>query len=386
MKQTFLAIAVMGAFAGSAMAADVTLYGLVDYGFNYQHRDLNNLDLEAKDSFEMRSGMNSGSRFGLKGTEDLGNGLKVGFVLENGFNADDGTLGNGGRLFGRESQVYLQGNFGTLSFGRVGQFASANGSYGLLGKASPFSGGWGDSVGAKFVFATGYERMDNTITYVTPEFAGFKVHAQYSFKNDVKNDVGDEGKSNANRYYALAATYETQNLYLVGIVDSINFGDFENAYIGDGNPEDDSLTVTLGGNYDFGVAKLYALGQYFKNVNGIGQKAIDGSNNWLAPGYTLDSATNTWEGYGLTMGVGVPAFGGTAKASIGYMDAESSEDVGDTFAKGEINRWNLSVGYDYSLSKRTSVYTAAAYQRDDVNYYENDASSIEFMAGMIHKF
>lgn len=103
MKKTFLAIAVMGAFAGSAMAADVTLYGLVDYGFNYQHRDIDMPNVDAKDSFEMRSGMNSGSRFGLKGTEDLGNGLKVGFVLENGFDADTGALGNNDRLFGRES-------------------------------------------------------------------------------------------------------------------------------------------------------------------------------------------------------------------------------------------------------------------------------------------
>ena len=124
MKKTLAALAVLGAFAGSAVAADVTLYGLVDYGFNYQHVDADT-DADAQDSFRMMSGQNSGSRFGLKGTEDLGNGLTVGFVLENGFNADDGTLGNGGRLFGRESQVYLKGNFGTLSFGRVGQFASA---------------------------------------------------------------------------------------------------------------------------------------------------------------------------------------------------------------------------------------------------------------------
>lgn len=278
----------------------------------------------------------------------------------------------------------MQGNFGTLSFGRVGQFASANGTYSLLGKASPFSGGWGDTVGAKFVFSTGYERMDNTITYVTPEFAGFKVHAQYSFKNDAKKDSGDEGTSDVNRYYALAATYEAQNLYLVGIVDSVNFG--KTPYVGAGNPEDDSLTVTLGGNYDFGVAKLYALGQYFKDVNGIGQKALIGEGDWYTGGYTLDVPTNTWEGYGLTVAVGVPAFGGTAKASLGYMDAESSEDLTAALGKAEITRWNLSVGYDYSLSKRTSVYTAAAYQKDDVNYADINPSTIEFMAGMIHKF
>ena len=127
MKKTLLAFAVLGAMAGTAAAADVTLYGLVDYGFNYQHLDADTPNSDATDNFEMRSGMNSGSRFGLKGTEDLGNGLKVGFVLENGFNADDGSLGYNNRIFGREAQVSLSGAFGTVSFGRMGQLASANG-------------------------------------------------------------------------------------------------------------------------------------------------------------------------------------------------------------------------------------------------------------------
>ncbi len=75
----------------------------------------------------MKSGGQSGSRFGLKGSEDLGNGMKVGFVLENGFEADAGTMAQGNRLFGRESQVNLSGSFGEISFGRVGQLTSGNG-------------------------------------------------------------------------------------------------------------------------------------------------------------------------------------------------------------------------------------------------------------------
>lgn len=115
MKKTLAALAVLGAFAGSAMAADVTLYGLVDYGFSYEHVDGDTADKDAQDTFQMKSGQNSGSRFGLKGTEDLGNGLKVGFVLENGFTADDGKMDNSDRLFGRESNLFVTGAFGTLS-------------------------------------------------------------------------------------------------------------------------------------------------------------------------------------------------------------------------------------------------------------------------------
>lgn len=390
LKKSLLAMAAIGAFAGSAVAADVTLYGLVDYGFNYQHTDGDVPHEDAGDSFTMRSGMNSGSRFGLKGSEDLGNGMKVGFVLENGFNADDGSIDNGGRLFGRESQVYLQGDFGTLSFGRVGQLASANGTYALLGKTSPFSSGWGDSVGQKYVTANGWARFDNTVTYVSPDFAGFKVHAQYSFKNDTSKK-GDEGKSNADRYYGLAATYTTDNLYLVGIVDSVNHGKYisyrqtqEYSY------DDDQWTFTLGGNYDFQFMKVYAMAQYFKNAAGVGQKWI-GNTGFGSDGYTYADTplAEGADGYGIALGVGVPCLGGTAKAHIGYLDAEASNVWSNTGTDGGLTRWNVAVGYDYNLSKRTSVYTAAAYTKDDLDGYNANSiepSSVEVMAGLIHKF
>lgn len=391
-KKTLAAAAVLGAFAGSAFAADVTLYGVIDYGFNYQHVDTDAANTDASDSFRMMSGQNSGSRFGLKAQEDLGNGLQVGFVLENGFDADDGSFdGNGDdKIFGRESQLYLSGAFGTVSFGRVGQMASANGSFGLLGGASPFSGGWQDSVGQKFVFANGFARFDNTVTYVTPEFAGLKVYAQYSFQNTTgkkddgtAKDAGTEGKSSVDRYYGVGATYTNNNLYLVGIVDSMNWGSDDT-----GSRLDDQLAVTLGGAYDFGVAKLYASGQYFDNAKGVGQKRATAKGT-IADGYNFDTvALEGAEGWGLNVGVGVPVFGGTAKAQVAYMDAESTRD-----SDMNVSRWSLAVGYDYSLSKRTLVYTAAAYTRDDVSeQYRttigtgSNPSTVEVMAGLVHKF
>lgn len=91
-KKSLAAVAVLGAFAGSALAADVQLYGLVDLGLNWTQVDNGKT---TTDSFGMGSGQNSGSRFGLKGTEDLGNGYKVGFNLENSFKADDGAFDKG---------------------------------------------------------------------------------------------------------------------------------------------------------------------------------------------------------------------------------------------------------------------------------------------------
>ena len=409
MKKTLAALAVLGAFAGSAVAADVTLYGLVDYGFGYEHVDADT-DADAQDSFQMKSGQNSGSRFGLKGVEDLGNGMKVGFVLENGFSGDDGTLFKD-RLFGREAQAYIEGSFGTLSFGRVGQLVSANGTFGLFGQTSPFSSGWQDSVGQKFVTGTAWERFDNTVTYKTPTFAGFNVYAQYSFDSNtqetgttgdsgyIKADPatgtvgqtgkhGVEGKASVNRYYAIGATYKAENLYLVGVVDSMNWG----SYYYDTENLDDQFAVTLGGNYNFGFMTVYAMGQYFQNAASVGIKSANSQDSVLGSGYSFKDVEGA-DGFGIALGVGVPAFGGTAKAHIGYMTAEANKASAADADKAEVDRWNVAVGYDYNLSKRTSVYTAVAYTQDSYNNGlkgtdkdDRDPSSVEFMAGLIHKF
>ena len=104
MKKTLAALAVLGAFAGSAVAADVQLYGVVDEGFIYTNTKVT--DQKSDNQFQLGSGLNLGSRWGLKGTEDLGNGYKVGFKLESGFNADTGTLQEN-RLFRREAGLTL---------------------------------------------------------------------------------------------------------------------------------------------------------------------------------------------------------------------------------------------------------------------------------------
>lgn len=74
MKKTLAALAVLGAFAGSAAAADVTLYGVVDYGFLYNYTDKQAANGTSTDdnTFNLQSGVDAGSRWGIKGVEDLG--------------------------------------------------------------------------------------------------------------------------------------------------------------------------------------------------------------------------------------------------------------------------------------------------------------------------
>lgn len=378
-KKSLAAAAILGAFVGSAFAADVTLYGLVDYGFSYQNKSP--VAGKDTDSFQMKSGQNSGSRFGLKGEEDLGNGLAVGFVLENGFDADTGALGNGGRLFGRESQAYIKGDFGTVSFGRMGQLVSGNGTYGLFGSAvSPFSTGWGDVGGHSQVMGSSFERFDNMITYKTPDFGGFTVYAQYSFDNNSLYDAdpktagiqhgGSEGKTSVDRYYGIAAQYKAGNLMIVGAVDSMNWAQPE---AGKDNL-DDSLSVNLAGTYDFGVAKVYAYGQYFQDYKSAG-KVIKFENKGGV------------DGYGINLGVDVPAFGGTAKAAVAYGDFEQTHN-----SAMDMKTYQVTLGYTYNLSKRTFFYTAADYIKADYAKAYEDANKTavenvyEVNAGLVHKF
>ena len=189
-KKSLAAVAVLGAFAGSALAADVQLYGLVDLGLNWTQVDNGKT---TTDSFGMGSGQNSGSRFGLKGTEELGNSLKVGFKLENGFQSDSGALKSEKRIFDREASVSVYSDFGTLSMGRMGGVGSGAGTYDLvLATADAFDGGDNNVFG----FATS-DRYDNMVTYQTPKFAGLQATVQYSFNEDSVEETAPGGASPA---------------------------------------------------------------------------------------------------------------------------------------------------------------------------------------------
>ena len=351
-KKSLVAVAVLGAAFCSAQAAEVQLYGLVDLGMNWTQQDKNG---GKTDSFSMATGQNSGSRFGLKGTEDLGNGYTVGFVLENAFNADDGTLDKSGRLFHRESLLFVQSAWGELSFGRTGGLDAGTGRYNLMGSgASAFGTGWdqvGNSIG--ILLGTG-DRMDNTITYKSPNFAGFNVYAQVSLKKDNKaEDIDDtgtgdsavdgaEGSSDADRYYAVAATYGAGALQTGLVVSQTDYS----RYTVNHNVENDDTALVVSGfvNYDFGMIKPMLAAQYW-----------DGALEDNTTKSTFRSPLT--KGYGVIVGATAPVLGGTVKATLGYNDYEEVVADGD-----DGNNWMVGLGYEYPLSKRTFVYTAAGYK------------------------
>ncbi len=385
MKKTLAAVAVLGAFAGSALAADVTLYGKIDLGLQYKNVNPDIEGVDSKDSWGMNSGNSASSRFGLKGSEEISEGLTVGFQLENGLYADSGKLkgGEDDRLFDRESRLYVKTNYGEIAMGRMGNLNSGNGTYGIMGAGSAFGTAWGNALGGHEVtFGFGGSRYDNTVTYKSPEFGGVTVYAQYVMGND-----GDENTTRVDRYAALGATFDYGAFHGVVVVDQMNEKHVR-AASGASTPDpDDAVTITGGMTYDFGVVKTGLTAQYFKDVNSITSQGL----NYAGSVFDDGKVGGEWKGYGVALSASAPVFGGTLAGIVGYLDAENDADVvdqaglvGAKASDKDFTRFNVGATYMYPLSKRTSVYAGAGYMQDEV--YGVDSDYTEVVAGIVHNF
>lgn len=387
-KKSLAAVALLGAFAGSAFAADVTLYGVVDEGFLYTHKDADKTGIDAVDKLELKSGIQAGSRWGLKGTEDLGNGLKVGFILESGFNADDGTQGVSGTMFNREASLNVMGPFGQLSLGKIGAITQGTSSWGKVGAVSAFGASYGAAnVGnATNVFSAPTSVADNMIAYQTPKFAGFTVYAQYSMGNSKTKTATTatqvENKSSTDRYYALGATYANGPANLYFAVDSFNYASYFDVAPTTPKEINDSLTVAFGGSYDFSVVKVFAGAQYFDEVKASSVSGIGGKN-----GLEISVGSNMMEGYALQASASAPLAGGTGYFGVGYVDASEADSVATGY-EFDIKYYVASVGYKYDLSKRTNVYSVLSYAKGDVDYQATNTkpSAVGFGIGLRHNF
>lgn len=308
MQKKLIALAVAGLVAAPAMAhSNVTIYGLVDVGVS--HRG-DNIAPGVGSKFSVDSGIQSGNRLGFKGTEDLGNGLKAGFVLETGFGIEQPEFRNGSPLFGRQAFVTLSGGFGTLAVGRV-----YTPQYNLLSSVDPFGFG---TVGRMGNLYETNVRVDNTVVYISPSFSGLTVTAAY-----VNNLSGAETAGNDNdvRVFALSPVYKNGPILL-----GLNYHRIDPQTTGAA-----SLDVwDLAGSYDFGVAKVAAAYGH-REVN-----ATDERNSWM-------------------LGVTVPVSGaGRVLASYNYTKLDKS----GTSVDPKSTQW--AIGYEHDLSKRTNLYVAYA--------------------------
>lgn len=381
MQKKLIAVAVLGAcVAGSAFAANVDVYGRIDTGLSYVHYDETGLS-DAKDTLSLDSGMSSGNRWGLKGSEDLGNGYQVGFVLESGFDSDTGKMSKDG-LFNREATLRVSGPFGSIYAGRMGRIGSDAGSVGFYaGSVSPFGSGWGKMAGHFAVTANYDSRYNNALAYVSPKVGPVTVYAQYTMGNATENESGDD------RLFSLGAQADFGALQVLGLVEYLNKKSVAGTTVYDDSQYDDSYTINLGGSYDFSVAKVFLAGQYFKAApNYAGMKAnyaklVEG-NEWH---YSFD-------GFGVNVGATAPIGAGQFLVSAGYGKGDLNIDTKD--AKRSADAYIIQVGYTYPFSKRTNLYAGAGYMQtsmEDGYITDNTTSDKDFkttqvMFGLLHKF
>ena len=380
MKKSLLVLALAGALSAGAYAANVEMYGLIDTSLVYVHTDADFGENAKNDSFTMETAQQMGSRWGLRGSEDLGNGYKIGFTLESGFESDTGALEvkQGNRLFGREASLNVSGDFGTVWAGRMPVFGSVLGPNGLFRAIDPITANYTSALGSGYATASMWTRVDNAIAYRTPTYSGLTGYAMYSFKmdNEKESDSHIEGKASADRYTSLALRYQAGPLEGILVGDMTDWGNV----LGKENP-DDGYTVTLGGNYTFdGGLKVLAFCQYFDsmrlNANARGGVAKDGI---LA--ITDKAGYGFVDGWGTGIGVNYPIFGGTARAALNYRQMDNEKGV-------DFTRTTVGAAFDYPLSKRTWTYVMTGYSQEKVEAAKKEGTpnGYQLSLGLVNKF
>lgn len=390
MKKTLAAVAVLGAFAGSAFAADVTLYGRVDAGLLYQRVDADIAHQAAENSWGLESGNMTGSRFGVKGSEQITDDITVSFTLENGFKSDTGNFGTSDKFFDREASLRVTTAYGEIGVGRMGRILSDAGTYSQRGQFILGSNWGGMTGGTEVITDATSSRLDNMVTYKSPKFAGVTVLAQYGM-----GDQGVENTSETDRYYGIAAVGNWGALSAMLGFEQTNYKSHFAATNGSFSwttdefkvtapkaahteDQDDSIGVEASVAYDFGFVKTALTGRYFKDGAGY--------NTIVDDTYDIERI----DGYGVKLAAAAPLLGGTVQGMVGYMDAESSDTKVEDL---EVSRYTVVLTYEYPLSKRTKLYTAASYTKDD--FTNNDVedgskdgkpTNTAFMFGMAHYF
>jgi predicted porin len=337
-------VALLVAIAAPGLAgaqSNVEIYGSVDVAFS---RRGDNIDSKVGSKNSIDSGTASGNRFGFRGTEDLGNGLKAIFTLEGGFKADDGTSTQGARLFGRQAFLGLSGNFGAAIAGRL--YAPR---YSLLSSLDPFGdasiGQYGNVLDDVTFFNTALAvadvtRADNAAAYVSPSWDGFNFTLAYA-----TNAVAPEGSGSG------PITGQTDNsgdAKTIGIVPRYKNGPLDVGFswqrikvdeLSANGPSAKARQWSVGGSYDFKVVKLAAFYDHYKAE----LSNVDNSE-------TLKS----W-----LIGATVP-FG---KHAIKVSWVQSKFDDLTDDSTGKARQWAL--GYNYALSKRTGFFAVYADIKND---------------------
>jgi predicted porin len=366
MKKTLIAFAAISAIAGAAQAqSSVTLYGLVDAYVGSKTTETTSTvvaDRKAKlTQTVIDSNGQNNSRWGLRGSEDLGGGLKAIFGLEGGFSTDTGanaTISNqGGGLFGRTSFVGVSGGFGVVTVGRLyPAYDDLRGATNMVYDSNFATTGtvWGTGL-------RDYQnRSSSAIKYVSPVFAGFSGAVSYGAGENKTATASAERITALHVKYAngpLLVGYAYQNEKQVAGGNTFGSGATLGTPATALTFNSDRKYNLIGATYNLGVAK------------------INGSYN-TAKGATSATASASDQEY--QVGVSVPF--GAAAIAAGYSRSKSE-------AAGNNNRGTgVSILATYALSKRTNVYTGYLSTELERANAGTETKASTFGVGVKHTF
>ncbi|ALL68507.1 Outer membrane protein porin [Paraburkholderia caribensis MBA4] len=322
--------------------SSVTLYGLIDAGISYTN------NVGGSGRVALTSGNISGSRFGLRGAEDLGAGLKAVFMLENGFSVNNGQLAQNSRLFGRQAYVGLSSNtFGTVTMGRqydnvvdfVSPLSGTAGTFGDSGFAHPYDN---DNLQHSV-------RFNNSVKYTSANYGGFKFGGMYAFSNSTEFAVSRAYSAGASYTFGpvmAAAGYLQTNgsAAKTGTAFTNTGGAVDQAELKGNLTSDVQRTVAAGLNYTLGPA---VLGFVYSHSQYEGTSA-----------FGLNSGGVRFDNYEVNA---MYKFTPSLKAGLSYVYTDGHLSGVTSF--GTDPKWNqVNAIARYSLSKRTELYAEAMYQ------------------------
>nr|WP_315594785.1 porin [uncultured Cupriavidus sp.] len=343
MRKTVAVAALTLAGANTAFAqSNVILYGVADMGIEYVNH-LGNVPTAANgfnpgpahDVVRLSSGYRAGSRWGMRGTEDLGSGWKTVFTLESGFSLDNGTQQQN-RLFGRQAYVGLNSaTYGQITFGR--QYTSM--FEGLANFSPTAYGGYEPAVlqsGAAF-------REDNMVKY-TGRFGAVTALAHYSFGTGLALPqvvgagvaVGGNGEvpgsARRDSAYGAALAYNGNRFGLVATYDQVNptIGSSSGTF----------RKAAVGGSYTQGPFMLMGGYRWGQSKGPAGNTIQRDDYYWLGVNYQFQPALSV---------------------TLEYTYDNLRNVFGNT---SQPNPWQIMLLASYALSKRTELYLSTAYSKN----------------------
>jgi len=411
MKKSLLALAVLGAFAGAASAQSVTLFGVFDATLTHTSANSGNIN------FMREGGGTGGSRLGFRGEDDIGGGLKAGFWLEGGFQADNGAAYNStyngtatntpafntgaaqgstsyvpsgmsllarqGFTFNRRSTISLMGNFGEVRLGRdlvpsIYTMGAADAFTGVVGASTNITLGFLNPL-ANGAFAPGNSspqaRAANSIGYFLPkDLGGFYGQVMYALSEQpsgcsqaYNNNAGTSsycyGAAGDGAHFGLRGGFATGPLDVQLGYGLTHYGDM--ASVTPALTTTGTAAGTTAASYIAGTAQQSAFRGTYKVLAlagsyDLGVVKLMGGFNRNSLSATSANGDRRLDTY--TIGARVPV-GASGQARASFNTGKRTDDVAGAGQQNGTKINQFAVGYVHNLSKRTQVYTSASFQK-----------------------